>query len=78
MDLGWYNKTYNTDLYNLVVENFNTMFDTKNEIIFISLLSTNESKKIGESYKLEEGHPNEKGNEIIYQLLREKIRFYLK
>ena len=79
VDLGWYNKTYNTDLYNLVVENFNTMFDTKNEIIFISLYQQMRvKKKIGESYKLEEGHPNEKGNEIIYQLLREKIRFYLK
>ena len=79
VDLGWYNKTYNTDLYNLVVKNFNTLFDTKDVIIFISLYKQMRSKKkIGENYKLEEGHPNEIGNQIIYESLREKLRFYLK
>ena len=36
------------------------MFDTKNEIIFISLYQQMRVKKIGESYKLEEGHPTKK------------------
>ena len=75
---GWYTKSYNPKIYNEVVENFHSMFDESQNVKFISLY---DEMRLGmmpdKVYKLEEGHPNARGNNLIYILLKNKLKFYL-
>ena len=54
------------------------MFNENKNIKFISLY---DEMRLGmmpdKVYKLEEGHPNAEGNYLIYNLLKDKLNFYL-
>ena len=78
IDNGWYNKSYNTEIFNEVVENFHSMFDENQNVKFISLYEEMRLKMIPDKvYKLEEGHPNAEGNYLIFNILKDKLKFYL-
>ena len=78
IDLAWYDKDYNSKIYNQVVENFNEMFQSKDNVNFISIYDEMRiSKKANKNYKLEEGHPNTEGNLIIFDNLSNKLKKYL-
>ena len=78
IDTGWNTKSYNSKIFNDVVENFYSMFDENKNIKFISLYDEMRLGMIPDKvYLLEEGHPNAKGNYLIYSLLKDKLNFYL-
>jgi hypothetical protein len=78
IDTGLYTKSYNSKIFNDVVENFYSMFDENKNIKFISLYDEMRLGMIPDKvYKLEEGHPNAEGNYLIYSLLKDKLNFYL-
>jgi lysophospholipase L1-like esterase len=50
------------------------MFENRNKINFVSLYNEmTEYRENKSTFNLEEGHPNSKGNEIIYKNLKKKI-----
>ncbi|MDA7806253.1 hypothetical protein N8963_03105 [Candidatus Pelagibacter sp.] len=78
IDTGWYNKSYNSKIFNDIVENFHSMFDENQDVKFISLYDEMRLGMMSDKvYKLEEGHPNTEGNILIYILLKDKLKFYL-
>ena len=63
---------------NYVIDNFEEMFENRNKINFISLYNDmTEYRKNKSDFDLEEGHPNSKGNEIIYKSLKNKIKIFI-
>ena len=78
IDKGWYTKSYNNKIYNDVVENFDSMFDESKNVKFISLYDEMRLVMMSDKvYKLEEGHPNTEGNYLIFNILKDKLKFYL-
>jgi len=78
IDIGWYDKTYNSDIYNHVVENFYKIVEQNKQANFISIYDEMKViRKSNKNYKLEEGHPNAEGNLIIYNFLKDKLKKYL-
>ena len=59
---------------NYVIDNFEEMFENRNKINFVSLYNEMTEYRKNKWLLTWKGHPNSKGNEIIYKSLKKEIK----
>ena len=78
IDIALFTKEATSKTRNYVIDNFEEMFENRNKINFVSLYNEmTEYRKNKPAFDLEEGHPNSKGNEIIYKSLKKEIKNFI-
>ena len=79
IDIALFSKKNTSIARNYIIDNFNDLFEKNKNVNFISLYEQMSEYRLNKNfYDLEEGHPNEKGNNLIYKSLSKSINEYLK
>ena len=79
IDIALFSKKNTSVARNYIIDNFNNLFEKNKNVNFISLYEQMSEYRLNKTiYDLEEGHPNEKGNYLIYKSLSKSINKYLK
>ncbi len=79
IDIALYDKINTSKARNYVINNFYNFFKNSKKINFISLYNPmTYFRNFSEINNLEEGHPNAKGNDLIFKYLGSELSYFLK